>query len=71
MLKQQMTLKETARILNVAEGRAAELARQGIIPVSRLGRHYRVDPDALKAFLDNGGKALPGGWRREAQGVNA
>jgi excisionase family DNA binding protein len=60
------TLKETAEILNVPYTRAAELARQGILPVVRLGRQYRVDPERLSEFIANGGRALPGGWRREA-----
>jgi excisionase family DNA binding protein len=59
-----LTLEQTARVLHVTYARAAELAREGIIPVVRLGRQVRVDPDELRNFIANGGKAWPGGWRR-------
>ena len=62
-----LTLREAASILRVKYPRAAELAREGIIPVVRLGRQVRIDPDQLDMFLQNGGKALPGGWRRGGQ----
>lgn len=61
-----LKLQEVAERLNIAYPRAADLARQGLLPVVRLGRHIRVDPEALDAFIRNGGKALPGGWRRES-----
>ncbi len=64
MNSQLLTLEETARVLTVTYARAAELARQGVIPVVRLGRQIRVNPDDLNQFIASGGKALPGGWRR-------
>jgi excisionase family DNA binding protein len=67
MTKQLLTLEEIARILKVKYPRAAELARDGIIPVVRLGRQVRVDPDQLTEFISGGGRALPGGWRREVK----
>jgi len=65
-MKPKLTLKQTADILQIKVERAQELAREGILPVIRLGRQYRVDPDQLAEFLAAGGRALPGGWRREA-----
>jgi len=65
MQKQLLSLEETARLLGVSYPRAAELARQGIVPVVRLGRQIRVDPEILTSFISEGGKALPGGWRRK------
>jgi hypothetical protein len=44
------------------------MARCGILPagvVVKLGRHWRVNPERLEEFIDNGGQALPGGWRRQ------
>ncbi len=67
MSKQLLTLAETATLLNVTYSRAAALAREHLLPVVRLGRSYRVDPQALQAFIDNGGKPLPGGWRRRSE----
>jgi excisionase family DNA binding protein len=62
-----LRLSEAAEQLNVTYDRAAELARQGLLPVVRLGRQIRVSPERLADFVANGGKALPGGWRKEAR----
>jgi hypothetical protein len=46
------------------------MVRTRLIPVEcvvRLGRQIRIDYEALDQFLRNGGRALPGGWRREAK----
>ena len=60
------SLQWCATRLGVSYARAAELARQELIPVVRLGRQVRVNPVALEEFISSGGKSLPGGWRREA-----
>ena len=41
-----------------------DLARKGVIPTVRIGRRIFVDPERIKEFIDAGGQALPGGWRR-------
>jgi excisionase family DNA binding protein len=64
MTKDLMTLDEAAKILGVTYHRAAELGRDGLIPIVRLGRQVRVDPQSLDKFISQGGKALPGGWRK-------
>jgi hypothetical protein len=56
--------------IGVSLNRFYDLVRLGIIPpgvVVRLGRHIRVNPEKLEAFIENGGQALPGGWRKEAK----
>jgi excisionase family DNA binding protein len=58
-------VEQAAEFLGVSKGRAYELARLGIVPCVRLGRTVLFDPERLAAFVENGGKALPGGWRRE------
>ena len=60
-----MTLREVSEVLNVSYSRAAELARTGMLPVVRLGRSVRVHPQKLAEFIERGGQALPGGWRRQ------
>jgi excisionase family DNA binding protein len=65
MVRQTLTLKQTAEILQIKYQRAAEMARTGLLPVIRLGRQVRVCPDQLEAFMAQGGRALPGGWRRQ------
>ena len=69
MTKELLTLEQAARVLQVKYARAAELARDGIIPVVRLGRQIRIDPSRLGEFIANGGKALPGGWRHDKRSV--
>jgi excisionase family DNA binding protein len=66
MRKPLQTLRQTAEELGVTYERAAQLAREGVLPVVRLGRQYRVDPDRLAEFIAAGGRRLPGGWRRQA-----
>lgn len=69
MAKRLMTAAETAvEIYGDAEkqDRVYTLLREGILPGVHLGRQVRVDKQALDEFIRNGGKALPGGWRREA-----
>ena len=60
-----LTLRETAAILKVSYYRAAQLAREQIVPVVSLGRTYRIDPQQLQEFIRGGGKRLPGGWRKK------
>jgi excisionase family DNA binding protein len=66
MSKSLLTLEQVAEALSVSYARASQLAREGILPVVRLGRQYRVDPERLAEFVAGGGRPLPGGWRREA-----
>jgi len=66
MPKKLLRMPEVARILDIREDRVYQLCREGILPHCRLGRQIRIDPEELEAFIKNGGKALPGGWKREA-----
>jgi putative molybdopterin biosynthesis protein len=68
-MKTKLTLKQVAEILQVSEFRAQELVRMGVLPVIRLGRQYRVDPDQLEEFFRNGGRGLAGGWAHEGAAV--
>ncbi|MEP7366883.1 MAG: helix-turn-helix domain-containing protein [Acidobacteriota bacterium] len=63
-----------ARRLGVSHQRFYDLVRRGILPpgvVVRLGRHVRVHPLRLEEFIESGGAALPGGWKRNADGGRA
>jgi len=60
-----LRMDEVARLLDVSEARAYELARQEILPVVRLGRQVRVDSGRLQDWINSGGQSLPGVWRRE------
>jgi excisionase family DNA binding protein len=60
-----LSIQEAAERLNVSPWRAYDLARQGLLPVVRLGRSLRVSETVLEQFIADGGRALPGGWKRE------
>ena len=53
-----LTVPEVAKLLNVSVPRCYELTRTGKIPVVKLGRQTRIDPERLKQFLDAGGASL-------------
>ena len=42
-------------------------ARVGVLPAVRIGRHVRFDRQQLEDWIREGGKALPAGWRLEAE----
>jgi excisionase family DNA binding protein len=60
-----LNVKEVAKRLDLSLPRVYELAREGILPVVRLGRQIRVDEGRLIAWINDGGRALPGGWKRD------
>ena len=61
-----LRIGEVAARLDVTEARAYELARTNLIPAVRIGRQLRVDASKLEAWIEAGGEALPGGWKRQA-----
>ncbi|MCM3724585.1 helix-turn-helix domain-containing protein [Neobacillus cucumis] len=65
MRRNLITVPEAAPILGISVERTYTLAREGILPVVRLGRQIRLDPVQLDNWIARGGKALPGGWKHE------
>jgi excisionase family DNA binding protein len=61
-----MAAEQVADLLGVGVHRVYELSRLNILPHIRLGRQLRYSPKQIQNFIENGGQALPGGWRREA-----
>ena len=59
-----LTANEVAQRLQITPARVYELARQGIIPCVSLGRQKRFEEGQLQQWANEGGTALPGGWRR-------
>jgi excisionase family DNA binding protein len=59
-----LRVPDVARLLDVKEHRVRELSRQDLIPHIRIGRQLRFDLRQLEAWIEQGGKALPGGWKR-------
>lgn len=60
-----LKIAEVAERLDITIPRAYEMAREGVLPVVRLGRQIRIHPEKLEEWLLSGGQALPGGWRRD------
>jgi excisionase family DNA binding protein len=61
-----ITAKTVAEQLAVPVPTIYQLAREGRIPgVVRVGRLVRFDPERVEAWIEAGGQALPGGWRKE------
>lgn len=67
MEQRLLRIEEVAAVLNVSKARCYELARNGVLPVVRIGRQLRIHPGHLNEWLAGGGAALPGGWRREVE----
>jgi hypothetical protein len=44
-------------------------ARAGLLPVVRIGRRLFIDMDQWASYKRTGGRALPGGWKRQAPGA--
>ena len=61
-----LTVTETAQLLNTSEDRVRRMAREGLLPVVRLGRLIRFNKEELQRWVESGGQAFPGGWRKEA-----
>jgi len=64
-LERLMGVDEVAEVLAMKPTSVYELARKGLVPHVRIGRSVRFLPSQLRAFLESGGQALPGGWRAE------
>jgi excisionase family DNA binding protein len=63
-----LTADEVAKFLAVPLPSVYEAARQNRIGgIVRFGRKLRFDPLKFERWLDQGGEALPGGWRQGPQ----
>lgn len=60
-----LTATEVARTLAVKPARVHQLARAGLLPCIRMGRQVRFDPAAVTEWLEDGGRAWEGGWKRD------
>ena len=62
-----LTIGEVGKYLRLPPARVYALIRDDLLPAVHLGRQVRVTDVALDTWIANGGKALPGGWRRKAK----
>ena len=61
-----LTMKDVAQRLGISLQRTYEMGRLGLLPVVRLGRQLRVEEGRLASWIENGGRGLPGGWKRNS-----
>jgi excisionase family DNA binding protein len=54
-----LKVNEVATILDVSVARAYELARTGVLPSVRLGRQVRIAEEALRNWIQTGGRDAP------------
>jgi len=59
-----LTASEVAGVLGVRRTRVYALLASGTIPVVHVGRQVRVAERVLYEWIEAGGQALPGGWKR-------
>ena len=59
-----LKVEEVAELFNLTEERVYALAREGILPVVKIGRQLRFAENAINNFVENGGKSWSGGWRK-------
>jgi excisionase family DNA binding protein len=62
--------REAADILRVRPKRVYELVAKGTLPEGvavKIGRQLRINRTKLDEWIEAGGTALEGGWRREAR----
>jgi excisionase family DNA binding protein len=59
-----LKVEDIAELFSLSEERVYTLARQGILPVIKIGRQLRFAETAINSFIENGGKSWSGGWRK-------
>lgn len=60
-----ITVAEAAELLGITPSALYKLVDAGLVPHFRLGRRIRMRRDAIERFVEEGGAAYAGGWRRE------
>ena len=63
-------LHTVAATCGITYHQACALARGGVLPVVKIGRKYRVDPETFREWVRAGGQSFEGGWRKEVAKVN-
>jgi putative molybdopterin biosynthesis protein len=61
-----LTVEEMAPLLGLTAARLYEIARQKLIPHVRIGRQVKLSAAKCEEWVESGGTALPGGWKRKA-----
>jgi len=65
-MQKLLSAEQVAEIFGESRDWTYKVAREGIIPSVRVGRKVKFSEKAINEFIESGGKALPGGWKRGA-----
>ena len=60
-----LTPQQVADYLAIPLTTVYEHARTGLLPSVRIGRSVRFKQETLDRFIESGGQAFEGGWRKE------
>jgi excisionase family DNA binding protein len=69
MQEKLWTAAQAAEFLSLGKRRVYQLAGAGLLPTVWIGRGVRFDPDAIRAFVAQGGQRLAGDGRRAERGA--
>ena len=61
-----LTVGEVAKALRLSPSAIYALIRSDVLPATRIGRSIRVSEKVLANYLEAGGRAWPGGWRKRS-----
>ena len=62
-----LTTSEAAEVLRCTRLHLTDMLRTGLLPGVRFGRKWLIPEDTLAEWIAQGGRALDGGWRKEAR----
>ena len=54
-----LTVNEIAEIIGLSTARVYETIRRGLLPAVRIGRQVRVEEQAFREWVNNGGQTYP------------
>ena len=63
-IQKMFSIKETAAILGISAITALRMVNSGYLPARKVGRQWRINPNALERFMDQRAprsKVLSGG----------
>jgi excisionase family DNA binding protein len=61
-----LTVDEVAEALRLSPSAVYGLIHSDVLPATRIGRSIRVSEKVLANYLEAGGRAWPGGWRKRS-----
>jgi len=66
-VRRLLTATGVAERLEITEDAVYRLTRQKVLPSVRIGRLIRFDEHALEVWIQEGGQAWDGGWRKNTR----